>query len=151
MTRRWLVSGMLVALNAGAGARASAGEAEQAVLAAQDKRIAATVAADVAQLGGMMTDDLSYTHSNAVVETRADFLDGLKTGKYRYRSTSFDERGVRLHGDATAIVSGTCRVQGTTGGRDFEVKLRFTELYVKQGGAWKMALWQSTRVPDPAP
>ena len=34
---------------------------------------------------------------------------------------------------------------------DIEVKLRFTELCVRQGGAWKMALWQSTRVPDPAP
>jgi hypothetical protein len=142
---------MWVALNVGSGASASAGEAEQAVLAAQDKRIALTVAGDLAGLGAAMTDDLSYTHSNAVVETRADFLDGLKTGKYRYRSMSFDERGVRLYGDATAIVSGTCRVQVTSGGRDLEVKLRFTELYVKQAGAWKMALWQSTRVPDPAP
>jgi uncharacterized protein (TIGR02246 family) len=149
MTKRWLVAGVLVAL--AAGASASAGEVEQAVLAAHDKRIAATLAADLALLGGMMTDDLTYTHSNAVVETRADFLDGLKTGKYRYKAMTFDERRVRLHGDATAIVSGTCRVQVTTGGRDVDVKLRFTELYVKQGGAWKMALWQSTRVPDPAP
>jgi ketosteroid isomerase-like protein len=61
---------------------------------------------------------------------------------------AFDERRVRLHGDATAIVSGTTRVQVVTGGRDIEVKLRFTELYVKDKGGWKMALWQSTRVPD---
>ena len=64
---------------------------------------------------------------------------------------TFDDRRVRLHGDATAIVSGTCRVQVTSSGRDLDLRLRFTELYVKQAGAWKMALWQSTRVPDATP
>ena len=63
---------------------------------------------------------------------------------------TFDDRKVRLHGD-TAIVSGTCRVLVTTDGREIDIKLRFTELYVKQQGAWKQAMWQSTRVPDPAP
>jgi ketosteroid isomerase-like protein len=143
MTGRWLAWGVLALC---ASARAAAGDAEQAVLAAQDKRLAATMAADVPLLGGMMTDDLTYTHSNAVVETRAEFLDALKTGRYRYRSTTFDERRVRLYGDA-AVVSGVCRVALTAEGRDLDVRLRFTELYVKQGGSWKMALWQSTRVP----
>ena len=151
MTRRWLVSGMLVALGAGAGAALRPAEVEQAVLAAQDKRIALTVAGDLAGLGAAMTDDLTWTHSNANVETKAEFLEAIRSGKYRYKSMTFDDRRVRLHGDATAIVSGTCRVQVTSGGRDLDIKLRFTELYVKQAGAWKMALWQSTRVPDPAP
>ena len=144
MTKRWLATGMAFVL--GASASAYAADVEQAVLAAQDKRAAATIAADVALLGSMMTDDLSYTHSSAVVETRAEFLDGLKTGKYRYRSMSFEDRKVRVFGDAAAV-SGTCRVGVTSDGRDLDLRLRFTELYVKQGGAWKMALWQSTRVP----
>jgi uncharacterized protein (TIGR02246 family) len=134
-----------------AGAADAQGAGSQAVLAAQDKRIALLVAGDVTALGAVMTDDLTWTHSNAAVESKAEFLEAVRTGKYRYRSTSFDERRVRLHGDATAIVSGTCLVAVTTDGRDIQVKLRFTELYVRQAGAWKMALWQSTRVPDPAP
>ena len=149
MTRRWLVSGLLLALAASSGAWA--GDVEQAVLAAQDKRIALTVAADLAGLGAAMSDDLTWTHSNANVETKAEFLEAIRSGKYVYKSTTFDDRRVRLHGDSTAIVSGTCRIQVTSSGRDLDIKLRFTELYVKQGGAWKMALWQSTRVPDPAP
>lgn len=149
MTKRRLVWGMLVALGVGAGA--PAGEVEQAVLAAQDRRVAATLAADLTLLDGMLTDDLSYTHSNAVVETKAEFLDALKSGRYRYKSTRFDERKVRLLGGAAAAISGTCRVQVTSGGRELDVRLRFTELYVKQADAWKMALWQSTRVPDPSP
>ena len=57
---------------------------------------------------------------------------------------------MRFHGDV-AIVSGTCRVQVTSSGRDLDLKLRFTELYAKQAGAWKMALWHSTRLPDATP
>jgi len=149
MTRRWMASGLLVALCASASALA--GEVEQAVLAAQDRRIALTVAGDLAGLGAAMSDDLTWTHSNANVETKAEFLEAIRSGKYRYKSMTFDDRRVRLHGDSTAIVSGTCRVQVTSGGREIDIKLRFTELYVKSGGAWRMALWQSTRVPDPAP
>jgi ketosteroid isomerase-like protein len=148
MTRRSFWTALPVILVAG-GTAFAAGP-EDAVLAAQDKRIALTVAADVAGLGAMMTDDLTWTHSNANVESKAQFLEAIGSGKYKYKSMTFDDRKVRLHGD-TAIVSGTCRVLVTTDGREIDIKLRFTELYVKQQGAWKQAMWQSTRVPDPAP
>jgi ketosteroid isomerase-like protein len=149
MTRRGIVLGGLAGALACAAAARAAGP-EQDVLAAQDKRVALTIAADTAALGAMMTDDLTYTHSSANVDSKADFLEALRSGKAKYKSLSFDERRVRLHGDV-AIVSGTCRVQVTSGGKDLDLKLRFTELYAKQAGAWKMALWHSTRVPDPAP
>jgi ketosteroid isomerase-like protein len=148
MTRTGVWVGALVLALAG-GPAFGAGT-EDAVLGAQDKRIALTVAADVVALGAMMTDDLTWTHSNANVESKAQFLEAIRSGKYKYKSMTFEERKVRLHGDA-AIVSGTCRVQVTTDGREIDIKLRFTELYVMQRGAWKQALWQSTRVPDPAP
>lgn len=152
MTRRRVLASLLLSLAAAnAAAAAPLGADEQRVLAAQDRRIALLVAGDVPGLAAAMSDDLTWTHSNAVVETKAEFLEAIRSGKYRYKSMTFDDRRVRLHGGSTAIVSGTCRVQVTTGGRDIDVKLRFTELYVEQAGAWKMALWQSTRVPDPAP
>lgn len=146
MTRRRIVAAWLLALGASAGAEAS--DAEQAVLAAQDRRIALLNASDVPGLSALMTDDLSWTHSNALVETKAQFIEAVRSGKYKYKSTTFEDRRVRLHGDAAGIVSGTVRVLVTADGRDIDIRLRFTELYVKQGGAWKMALWQSTRVPD---
>jgi uncharacterized protein (TIGR02246 family) len=124
----------------------AADETEQAVLAAHEKRRAATIAADLPALGALMTDDLTYTHSNANVETKAEFLDALKTGKYQYKSVTDEEHRVRLHGDA-AIVSGTCHVLVVASGKDIDIRLRFTELWVKEDGAWRMALWQSTRVP----
>ncbi len=121
-------------------------DASQAVLAAQDARFAATIKADVAVLAAMMTDDLTYTHSSGVTETKAEFLEGVKNGRYVYRSIEAKDRRVRLHGDA-AIVSGSAHIVIEPGGKRTEIDLYYTELYVKQGGAWRMALWQSTRLP----
>ncbi len=150
-TRRWklAVVGTLLVVG-GSAVAARAGEVEQAVTAAHDRRIAATIAADLPGLAAMMTDDMTYTHSSAATETKAEFLDGLRTGKYVYREIVPRDRKVRVHGDA-AIVSGPCHVVIEPGGRRTEIDLYFTELYVKEGGRWRMALWHSTRLPAPAP
>ncbi len=147
-TRRWALVILGTAVGLGA-ATARAGDVEQAVVAAHDKRVAATLAGDVAALGAMMTDDLTYTHSSGVSESKAEFLDGLKNGKYVYREITPRDRKVRVHGDA-AIVSGPCHLVIEPGGKRTEIELYFTELYVKEAGRWRMALWQSTRLPAAA-
>jgi len=133
-----------------AAAEEAASGAGAAVLAAQDRRFALTIAGDVDALGAMMTDDMTYTHSSAVTETKAELLDGLKSGKYVYREIKAPERRVRVWGDAAAV-SGPVHIVIEPGGKRTEIDLYFTELYVKQGGRWKMALWHSTRPPAPAP
>ena len=148
--RRWALAALGTCLGAAFGARALAGPGDEAVLAAQDRRIAATIAGDQAALTTLMTDDLTYTHSSGVVETKAEFLEGLKSGKYVYREISPRDRRVRIHGDA-AIVSGPCHIVIEPGGKRTEIDLYFTEVYVKEGGQWRMALWHSTRLPAPAP
>lgn len=132
--------------SAEAAAPAAAGKA---VLAAHDARLALTVKGDVDGLAAMMTDDLTYTHSSALTETKAEFLAGLKSGKYLYKEIVPKDRKVRVHGDS-AIVSGPAHIVIEPGGQRTEIELYFTELYVKQGGRWKMALWQSTKLPAPA-
>ena len=149
MTRGRILAGALATVLLG-GAAARAGSPEAAVLAAQDKRVALTIAADVTALGAMMTDDLTYTHSSAIVDSKAEFLEAIRSGKYKYKSMTFEDRRVRFHGDV-AIVSGTTHVLVTSSGKDLDIRLRFTELYAKEAGAWKMALWHSARLPDPAP
>jgi len=135
---------ILAALAAAGPARAA--DEKQAVLDAQDRRWKATVDADVETLGRMTTDDMTYTHSSARVDTRASFLDSLKSGRADYQSIVPEERGVRLYGDA-AVVAGIAHVLVKAEGNDIDVRLRFTELYVKQDGQWRMAMWHSTRVP----
>jgi ketosteroid isomerase-like protein len=123
-----------------------AGEDAEAVLAAQDQRWALTSGGDLDALDAMLTDDMNYTHSSSAVDSKAQFLDSLRSGKVRYISIEPEERTVRVYGD-TAVVQGVAHLLVKVPDRDIDVRLRFTEMYVKQDGDWKMALWHSTKVP----
>jgi ketosteroid isomerase-like protein len=147
---RWAVRLFLaLALALAVAPMIHAGEAEEAVLEAQDRRFALTTGTggDFDDLASMMTDDATYTHSSAAVDTKASLLDSLRSGRVRYISIEPEERSVRVYGDA-AVIQGIAHVLVKVPDRDIDVRLRFTELYVKQDGQWKMALWHSTTVPD---
>ena len=50
------------------------------VKAAEKAWAAATVAGDEATLKNLLSDDLTYTHSNGETDTKAVFIQNLKTG-----------------------------------------------------------------------
>ena len=145
-TRRLGGLGLAALLVLQVGASAGAGEAEDAVLQAQDRRFALTAGGDLDELARLMTDDMNYTHSTSTVDTKAEFLASLRSGRVRYVSIEPEERTVRIYG-RSAVVQGIAHVLVKVEDRDVDVRLRFTELYVEKDGAWKMALWHSTRVP----
>lgn len=148
MPNRRHMSGLILALAlAGlAGAGLEAGDAEKSVLAAQDKRFALTAGGDLDELEAMLTDDMNYTHSHSGVDTKAQFLESLRSGQVRYLSIEPEERSARVYGDA-AVVQGVAHLLVKVPDRDIDVRLRFTELYVRQDGDWMLALWHSTKVP----
>lgn len=120
-------------------------DAREDVLAADARRFAAMVGGDLATLEGLLTEDLIYTHSNGLVETRAQLLESLRSGKLRYLAAERSGETVRLHGD-TAIVTGQADLKVSAQERELTLTVRFTEVWVKSGGGWKLAAWQSTRI-----
>lgn len=140
--RSALAAGLLVLIPA-----LGSGDILGEVTAAHDARIAATIRGDVAALASLMTDDATYTHSSGVTERKAEFLAALRNGTYVYRAIEPRQRRIRVYGEATAVLSGPCRVVIEPAGRRTEIELFFTEVYVKQGRRWRMALWHSTRLP----
>jgi ketosteroid isomerase-like protein len=127
----------------------AAANSEKEVLAAHERRLAATLAGDAAALDSMMTDDLTFMHPDATVETKAQFIEAVRSKRYQYRSLTDEARQIRVH-DKTGIVSGVSRIVLTVGGQEVDVRVAFTELWVKKGKSWKMALWQATEVPAAA-
>jgi uncharacterized protein (TIGR02246 family) len=118
---------------------------EAAVRAVEDRRIKALVEDDFATLDAIFADDLHYTHSSTVVDDKASYMAALRTGKTKYESIDREPARVRIYGD-TALMTGTA-VVGLRG-RPEKLPLRYTLVYVRQGGQWRMVAWQSTRRPD---
>ncbi len=116
----------------------------QEILAADARRFAAMVQGNLTALEGLLTEDLTYTHSNGQVETRAQLLEGIRSGTLRYLAAEPSGAVVRVYGE-TAIVTGRADLRVSAQGRELTVPVQFTEVWVKSGGTWKMAAWQSTR------
>ena len=129
-------------------ATSAAGEArKQEILAAEKARIAALVSDDYAALDRILADDMTYAHSSGVVETKTQFLNELRSGRLKYKALDHSNQTVRIYGDA-AILSGTTKVHAVSAGADVRPTLHFTTVYVRQNGMWRLASWQSTRLPD---
>ncbi|MDX1376863.1 MAG: nuclear transport factor 2 family protein [Burkholderiales bacterium] len=119
---------------------------EQEILALEEKRCAAMAANDVAALEKLFHDELIYTHSSAVVDTRASYLETLRSGHTRYHSIERSDEKVRLCGD-TALVTGRAVIDVTVKGEKKHLDTRFLDVWTKTPKGWKFIAWQSTKRP----
>jgi hypothetical protein len=76
------------------------------VLAAEDARFAAMVAADATEMQRWFADDLVYVHSSGLVESRDQLVESITSGRMRYVAVTPAERQVVPLGPAAAAVRG---------------------------------------------
>ena len=116
------------------------------VLAVERERIAALVNDDFAALDRIMSAGLAYGHSNGTLETKAEYLATLKSGRLKYQAMEHAQPVVRIFG-GTAVMQGTSSVRAVSAGVESTVRLRFLLVYVREHGQWRFSAWQSTRLP----
>src|SRR5262245_44567416 len=85
------------------GLSMAADKSTDALKAAEKSWASATVSADEATLKQLLADDLTYTHSNGETDTKAVFIDNLKTGARKYHKVDHESMEVRVYGN-TAVV-----------------------------------------------
>ena len=117
------------------------------IIELENQRIAAMIAGDEATLDAVLADDLIYTHSTARVETKAEFIGNVTSGRTRYISFERDDVKIQDYGD-TAVVTGHAKLHVTTGEQDLEFQVRFLDIYCRLNGNWQMVAWQSTKILD---
>jgi hypothetical protein len=61
---------------------------DKEILALEDKRYAAMCGGDFAALEAIFHDELLYTHSSGLTDTKATWLASLRSGKTKYKRTS---------------------------------------------------------------
>lgn len=122
-------------------------QTEAEVLSADDRRFEAMRKEDWPALEAVLADDLTYVHSTARLETKAEHVGNLKAGKPHYRGIAPRERKVRVHG-GVGVVNGVSEMHVENAGKEQRFTVRYLAVYAKAGNAWRMFAWQSTRVPD---
>ncbi|MCE4554111.1 nuclear transport factor 2 family protein [Roseateles cellulosilyticus] len=107
----------------------------------------AILAKDRAAIEANMADDFRQIDGRGDVETKASFVDGLVSPDLHLDPYTVEEFDVRVYGD-TALLSGRTRMTGRYRGQPFKTHYRYIDVYVKQGGAWKIVSVQISRMPD---
>ena len=79
------------------------------ILALQDRRIEAMLKSDAQTLEEIIADDLVYTHTTARLDTKASFIDAVKSGKSIYNSLELSAREVQNLGLAQQYSVGSLK------------------------------------------
>ena len=112
----------------------------------EDRRYAAMVGPDLDALEELLSDDVIYTHSNASVDTKASYLETLRSGTLVYHSLDHTTDAVVTR-PGVAIVSGTMSGSIRMNGAAKTLNSRVAAVWVAEDGRWRLAAFQPTAVP----
>jgi ketosteroid isomerase-like protein len=138
---RVLVHVLWAALAAG-----SAAGPDEVIVSAEKAWATAVKGRDLAALERIYAPDLIYAHSTGSIESKSKYLERLKSGVQRYDSISFETTRVVLYGD-TAVSHSILRMTGSNDRGPFDDHLMMMHVWVRQGGLWRLAAHQTTKIP----
>jgi len=118
---------------------------QRTVPESETMRFQAQVSRDTVALADLLSDDLVYIHSNALIETKADFIRSVSGGGIRYMAMQAEGEPVIRQWGRTAISNGIVVVSGIYQGAKFDIRLHYTAVYRKEKSIWKLCSWQSTK------
>jgi hypothetical protein len=98
-----------------------------------------------AALEKYLADGLVRVPVNGALLTKDDILNGYRTGIIKFESVDISDIKVQMYGN-TAVVTGVDKRSGMMLGADVSGMARWTRVFVKHGGAWKMVAYQQTKV-----
>ena len=114
-------------------------------LQAEDGRYDAQIEGDFETLEQIFGNDLVYIHSSTVQDTKASFIDSLRSGKVSYHTMERSGTKVRTYGNV-AIITGKAEFEVTARGRQKSLDLLFHSVWVKREAGVQFVSWQATPV-----
>ena len=112
----------------------------------EDRRYRAMCDADAKALDELLADSLVYTHSYGGADSKASYLDGIRSKKWLYRKIERPKEDIQLHGDC-AVVTGQVRIELMADGQAKTLNSAYTNVWIKGAKGWQMVAWQSTPLP----
>ncbi len=110
---------------------------EQAIKQLDGERIQAQVGADASALDRIYADDFIGVGPSGTVRTKKQVISDFTSGTLKFQSITTDEVQVRVY-DNTAVETGLSTMDGKDKGKSVPRNTRFTRVWVKQQGHWRL-------------
>ena len=108
---------------------------EQNIITLHTKKFDWLISKQYDSLSALFNDNVEYIHSNGWIENKTEIIADLKSGKLNYKRVEVSEAKVRLSKNA-AILTGKGVFFVTMDNKDLEIKLLYSEVYIKEKGKW---------------
>ena len=129
------LTSIVMAQEQSAGTQASS--IEQAIKQLDGERIQAQVGADAAALDRIYADDFIGVGPSGTVRTKKQVISDFTSGTLKFQSITTDEVQVRVY-ENTAVETGLSTMNGKDKGTAVPRNTRFTRVWVKQQGRWRL-------------
>jgi hypothetical protein len=96
----------------------------QEALRAEQARYDAQTGNDFAAMERLFGDELVYVHSSTTLDTKASFIESMRSGAVRYHRMTLGDAKVRTYG-CIAIITGAAKFEVTARGQDLKLDLLF--------------------------
>ena len=119
----------------------------KAVMATLEAMAKATIEKDVAMLGKIYGDDITYSHSSALTETKAQVLKNIQ-GPGVAEFMKFSETNIRVYGDV-ALAKGVVDFRNGAPGKMLDNNLNILWVMVRRAQGphgWQIVARQTTRI-----
>jgi len=119
----------------------------KAVMATLEAMAKATIEKDVATLGNIYGDDITYAHSSALTETKAQVLKNIQ-GPGVAEFMKFSDTNIRVYGDV-ALAKGVVDFRNGAPGKMLDNHLNILWVMVRRAQGphgWQIVARQTTRI-----
>jgi ketosteroid isomerase-like protein len=100
---------------------------------------------DVTAVTAIVGDTLSYIDFDGSVMNKAEYLRDVTKTAYQADHLYDEGLKVTIYGNA-AVVNGVYRETGTSKGKKYVHRVRFTDTWIKQNGVWRCLASQNTLI-----
>jgi ketosteroid isomerase-like protein len=107
----------------------------------------AVISNDVNQMDHLLADDYLGISATGTVETKAQALAQRKAGTVKISQLNLTDLKVRIYGD-TAVVTSRAELQGTNGQSNIGGNYRYTRVYNRRLGQWRIVSFEASRMHD---
>ena len=127
-----------------AAATTTTTKAEQDVVSLSKEKWRWMSERNVEALSALFHEDAVFVHMGGTM-SRSQELEVIKSGGIHYKQADIQEVSVKIIG-TTAILLNRIRLVAVVGGNEVTNPFVVTEVYVQQGGAWKLGSLSFTRL-----
>jgi len=103
------------------------------------------IAKDSVTLSGLLADDVTYGHTNGMIQTKAQLIRDVVSGMQDYKSIDPSDMNIRVF-DHTAIVNMKSAVKMMFNNNLLELNMYVTLVWIEKGGEWKLEARQSVKL-----